>query len=96
MQLPETNSYLPQGVTFNSTSNVPFQGWNKNHSNHVIGNSIGSSTTPVVNVVEREGPSKKPHEAYTMSNKMESKSSCTSNDICSLEDVIKVMTKQVI
>jgi hypothetical protein len=94
-QLPETNSYLPQGVIFNSTSNVPFQGWNKNHNNHVIGSSIGSSTTPVVNV-EREGPSKKPHEAYMMSNKMESKSCCISNDICSLEDVIKVMTKQVI
>nr|QSD99594.1 MYB family transcription factor [Melilotus albus] len=99
MQLPETNSYLPQGVSFNSTSNVPFQGWNNNHNNHdqnyhVICSSTGSSMKHDRILESTEGPSSKPNEAYMMNNQMKSQNSCISNDICSLKDVIRVMIKQ--
>lgn len=63
MQLPGTSSYLPR-ESFNHAAmpHLSFQGWDNNnnhdgshHSSNVIGNSIGSSMIPGMNVVEQEG-----------------------------------------
>nr|QSD99716.1 MYB family transcription factor [Melilotus albus] len=62
--MPPTYNMNSQGIIFNGTNNVPFQGWdnyNHNihdgsyHSTHVVGSSIGPSMIHVVNAIEPEG-----------------------------------------
>lgn len=118
--MPPTYNMNSQGIIFNSSNNVPFQGWDDNHNNHdgsyypshVVGNSVGPSMIHVLNAIEPEGnldnnycdriaelnevPSLKPHEVYMMNNQMKAGNSHMSNELDSLEDVMRVMIKPVI